>query len=151
MDFTDFGISKILGMCLEWLVEEVEKAITIKKEDMRAVRQGAVTTLEPKVIWVKAIDRPGTGLKLEDIREVNRKFNAILEETLYKTRNMYFMGIERQTIDRSCFDISGNLNNRGKINFWSEFDRQIKKFDKQELTLKPVPIITNPKNNKANK
>ena len=141
LNYEAFGISHIIGKCVEWLVEEFSKAISIKKEDMRSVRPGSVTTLEPKFIWVKMIERPGHAASKHMLNR--EKFNAVLEQTLHGTKSMYIMGIERKTIDKSCFDMSSGLNSRGKCAYWAEFDRMLRKFDKQELSLRPEPIISN--------
>ena len=147
IDYSRYGISKMLGMCLEWLVGEFEKALSIKKEDMRQVRPGSVVSLEPKFIWVKMIERGGKSKNLDRFMEVGEKYNAVLEQTLYKTRNMYVMGIERKSIDNSCFELCSNLNSRGKACYWAEFDRIVRKFDKQEITLKPLPVCEKTKKN----
>ena len=142
INYSDKGISKMLGMCVEWLVAELQNAVSIKKEDMRSKRPGSVVSLEPKFIWVKMIDRPGK--HLAKYMENREKFNGVLEETLFKTKQMYIMDIDRKSLDRSSFDIGGSLSTRGKGNFWGQFDRTLKKFDKQEITLRPMPVCSNP-------
>ena len=102
INFFQYGISKIIGMCLEWIMREMDHAVKVKKEDLRMKKPGAVTSLEPKFIWIKMIDQPSTG----KIMGQRLKFNAVLEETLFNTRSMYIMKIDgEQVLDDSCFDL----------------------------------------------
>ena len=107
---------------------------------MRARRPGSVTTLEPKIIWVKMIDRPGANASKH--MKVLDKFNAVLEEALHKTKSMYIMSMDHKIIDKSCFDLSSGLNSKGKCAFWGEFDCLLRKFDKQEISLRPQAVVT---------
>ena len=132
------GSSKIIGAAIEWFTDELLKVIKEKKEAMRIRRPGSVTCLEPKVIFVKMIDRLFSSEEFVSQRE---KYNAILEETLYKTKRMYIMDVE-EGLDKSCFEVNQNLNRRGKTGFWLQFDDQLKKFDAQETSLKPQPVIS---------
>ena len=147
VDHKGSGISKILGDLIYWWVNQIEKTITAKKEDLHDKRPGAVTSLEPKVIWVKMIERPAQAAGW--IVEQQEKFNAILDETLFNTKKMYIMEIK--DLDSGCFDNIANLNGRGKIRYWSNFDKQLKQYDKQEISLKPTPVISNSIKEKQNK
>ena len=140
VNYEKYGISKILAMLTEWWVSQIENAVDTKKEDMRSKRSGAVTSLEPKLIWLKMLMRPKRFNAVID--DQTDKFNAILDETLYNTRKMYIGSID---LEEHCFDQLGNLNSRGKVKYWETFDKLIKKFDKQEISLKPTPVISNSK------
>ena len=140
LNYYEFGISKMIGAGIEWLIDEISNLITDKKEQMRLVRPGAVTSLEPKVIWLKIISRPYN----PKIMLQREKFNAILEETLFKTKKMYIMDVQEEanlsfTHD---FELNGELNKYGKAKFWKEFDRQLGKLDRQQIRLKPQAIIS---------
>ena len=130
----------MIDILVEWLVNEFDKAIKIKREDMRDKRPGSITSFEPKVIWVKMITRPGA----PSLNLAGEKFNVILEETLHKTRNMFVMEIDQSGFsnEASFEKNNGNLNFRGKAQYWNEFDKLLKRFDKQEITLKPKPIVS---------
>ena len=58
IDYSHEGKSIIMGGVFEWLVNQVQRAITSKKEDMRNIRPGAVIVNEPKTIWLKMLQSP---------------------------------------------------------------------------------------------
>ena len=136
IDFYGYGVSKMIGTMLEWLIENLNNEIVWKKENMKSKRAGSVTALEPKMIFVKMIERPGSSTEINKARE---KFNTVLEETLYKTKKMYIMDIESMEgkLDRKFFDLNSNLNHEGRLKYWSIFDELLRSFDLQAIKLKP--------------
>ena len=136
IDFYEYGVSKMIGTMLEWLIENLNNEITWKKNNMKEKRPGAVTSLEPKIIFVKMIDRPGSS----EILRAREKFNAVLEETLFKTKKMYIMDIEciEGKLDRKYFDVNTSLNHEGRLKYWSLFDELLHSFDLQAIKLKPT-------------
>ena len=79
--YYDYGVSKIIGSTLEWLVREIDRLITTKKIDLAKIRPGAVISSEPKIIWITMLGRPYPSRVLA----LRKKFNAILEETLFSS------------------------------------------------------------------
>ena len=70
------------------------------------------------------------------------KFNAILEETLYKTPGMYILGVD-EDLNASHFDQSNYLLEHGKTTYWHSIDKALKQFDNHEgPKLKPEPVIS---------
>ena len=89
INFYEFRASKFIGTMVDWLIKEVSSAVDEKKADMKRSRPGSVVSLEPKLIMVKMIDRPGTS----DVLKSREKYNAVLEEALFQTKKMYIMDI----------------------------------------------------------
>ena len=134
----EFGVSKMLGICLNHVLKQVDKLIDRKKQLMNEIKPGSITASEPKFIWVKMFDRPGKGDKSMKQRD---KFNAILEEALSTRNHSYIIDVNKAMF-AACFDRYSYLTPVGKENFWLEIDRQIKGFDRQEISLKPSAVIT---------
>ena len=74
VNYTGSGRSRILGAAIEWFTDELLELIKEKKDAMRLTRPGSVTPLEPKIIFVKMIDRPDCKEEYASQRE---KFNVI--------------------------------------------------------------------------
>ena len=135
INYFDYRISKIIQRCIEWMVKELDRFIAARKDELTKKQPGAVVNLEPKVIWLKMLDRPGTS-RIMSIRE---KFNAILEETLFKYHQTY---IAEMKLEGMHFDPNNNLFPTGQVCYWRELDSILKAFDCQYVSLKPDPKIT---------
>ena len=122
--YYDYGISKIIQRCMEWMVREVDRMISTRKEDLWDKRPGAICPLEPKVVWIKMLEKPAQSR----IMAVRNKFNAILEEILCRYRLMYIAGIQ---LEHMHFDRNNSLYPTGKIRYWKDLDAIMKKFDLQ--------------------
>ena len=76
------------------------------------------------------------------------KFNSILEERLHdgKCENHYIMSIE---VNPNDFDLTGNLTSAEKATLWTEVNKGIERFDKNEISLQPrkpqnlLPVAAN--------
>ena len=134
--FNKPGVSNLIGKGVSWLTHTLEQLIETKKEDIYNIRQGALVSGEPKLVWLRAFWRPNYN---QDVDTMRVKFNDILEETLVSRKNSYILGI---TSEKAWFDRNGNLTNQGKIKLWQNIDQQIKAFDRHEISLKPRPIVT---------
>ena len=132
----DGAVSQLLGKCTEWLIKEIEKAIDRKKNMLREDKPGSVVVSEPKIIYVRMINRPGN----DHLAKIRHKFNAILEDILASRRDTYIMDAGLY-LDQSTFHkvSSIHLTSDGKTNYWRAVNENVKKFDKQELSLKPRP------------
>ena len=133
------GVSKKIGSCISWLTKQIELIINIKKEEIFNKRMGALQPDEPKVIWIKMMERPSASQNDETLQQ---KFNDILEETLVSRPNNLILDI-KEALQKSLFDRTGYLTGVGKIKFWQEVDQLTQQFDKQEVTLLPRPVVTN--------
>ena len=103
-------------------------------------KPGAVIDDEfPYIVWVCMLKRPpGTisAVEANNVFALRGKFNSILEERLLdgSDEKHRIMSID---IRMDEFDLQGNLNPMGKIDFWREVDRAMQKFDTGDIKLKP--------------
>ena len=138
LEYYEFGASKIMGKTLNYLIGEISRMIDTKREDMKSKRPGAVVYGEPKIIWMKIWDRPTS----DRVFSLRSKFNAVLEETLANYRSCYILEFEADGVH---FDRANNFNNSGKNAFWRYVDQEVKKFDKQIISLKPRKVVSEAK------
>ena len=95
LDHFTYGVSTVCGKSLNWLLGAIEKAIEARKDSLRRKCPGAVNSNEPKLIWVKAINRIST-TKHEPILAVHNKFSTILEDLLSNRRYHYIMDVSKE-------------------------------------------------------
>ena len=140
IDFYQFGISKIIGRIVTWLVNQFSRITEARREKIRDICRGALMHGEPKFIWVPIVDRPCKDKALS----LRTKFNAVLEETLVQHKEHYIMDMNH-TLKNSqgSFDNTGTFTPDGKVTFWYNVDDNFKKFDKDPLLFKPTVIISN--------
>ena len=134
VNYFGFGVDFVLGPIINWIVNNMERAIDCRKTDLANRLPGAVIFGEPKVIWVKMMDKPNgydRGLAL------HHKFNKLLENILYSKRNHYIMDVNQKLQEPAFFTLENKLNADGRLHFWLEVDEQLKKFDQQRLSLDP--------------
>ena len=140
INYYDFGISKIIGANLEWLINEVDRLICTKKIDLFNEREGSVMPTAPKVLWIRMIPRPAPSRVLA----LRRKYNAILEETLCHTRGGMYILDAHDDLNGLHYDRVNQLLETGKTTYWKSIDTSIKDFDRHKgPNLKPNPVISN--------
>ena len=121
INYYDLGVSKIIGANLEWLIREVDPIIPTKKIELKAKQSGAVFYTEPKIVWIHMITCPYPSRVLA----LRKKFNAILEETLSKTRGMFIMDVQDK-ISSCFFDRANYLTATRRMTYWKNVDDNIK-------------------------
>ena len=135
-----FGVHIILDKVLPWLLKKIEKAILMRREDLKSKCIGSVGH-EPRTFWIKMIQRPM--IKNHPFNYYNntvnlrKKFNMILEDLLARTKNSHIIDTADIFDDYTHFDYQGNLSAEGKKQFWLHVDKQFKKFDRGESDLMP--------------
>ena len=86
LDYINFFDPGKIGSTIGWLVNNINTALTCKKEDLKHLRLGAIAMNEPKVIWVKMLVRNQDGNteqpNLKKVDAVVHTYNKILEEIL---------------------------------------------------------------------
>ena len=133
INFSSSGTTQIVGIVMDWLIRQIERIIYQRKAEMHDKKMGSVVTGEPKIIWVKALEECHSSVVVENVQ----KFNKVLESMLSTRRDTYFLD-PSQHVDNTMFmKSSDSLVSSGKIHYWKSVDEQIKKFDHQEITLKP--------------
>ena len=130
-DFFNFGVSKLLGITLNWLAKQLERMIESRKEKLSEERPGAISSIETKIIWVKMIERPPVPLndKRYKTQVTCGKFNATLNNLTDWRLNTFVTSISSLNLDRD-FDFVGNMKESGKQQFWRELDHYFKRFDR---------------------
>ena len=119
-----FGISHILGTCINWIIKNIEQAIDSKKDEYRRRRPGVLIPNEPKIVWVCIPHQPG-----HDQTKIV-KFNTILEDILVGKHNHYIIKPGSQVSAMANFNFHHKMmNDKGKDIFWNNLDWQLECFD----------------------
>ena len=136
-----YGMNFILEDQLNWLAKKIEKALYMRRVDLKDKLLGAVGH-EPRVIWVKMIQRPlvkgHTYKYYNNVVNLRRKFNTILDEMVSVTRNTHLIDPTDAFDDYVHYDHLGNLAHEGKFQFWRVIDSEFKKYDKGDSDLLPA-------------
>ena len=122
------------------MVSNIYRAIETRCDDLDRVKKGATVGSEPKVIWVKMIDRLGCKDKALAVRS---KFSSVLEDVLSNYTNHYIMDVSKQMTDAKFF-IKKTITTEGAIHYWFEIDNIIKLVDAREISLKPIKASEQP-------
>ena len=139
-----FGISQVIGNCLNWLLTNIIHEVEARKDLMHRKKPGSLSASEPKFMWVKMLHRPN---KHSQLLAVHSKFNTILEELLVNRKNHYIIDVTKEVSHPINFSQNNNINERGMECFWEAIDRNIELFDyrKTELT----PMMSKPQSKQA--
>ena len=132
INYTQRGISQIIGTILDWLIKQIDQTMERKRLLMWESNPGSVEDEEPAIIWVKMLDRPSTKLHI-----LHEKFNKIMEDIIRNKSNTYVID-PNEFLERNMFSRIGDLNLDGKVVNWRTMDNKIKKFDKGEINLFPM-------------
>ena len=135
-DHFTFGITLISGKCTNWMLNNIERALDARKDEIRRRRPGALSPSEPKCIWIKMINRVNGQSELLSMRT---KFNNVLEEQLANRHHHYIIDINEVMAKSSNFTPNNFLSAIGKEVYWREVDKIIELFDAQKLSLRPNP------------
>ena len=131
IDYFDYGIEMVCDAVIDWMVTQVERIIEAKKEQIYKIKPGAVMSSEPKVVWVKMLQRMTT---YEKILTVRSKFNQTMERIMSERRNHYILDVNHILRDPTFFTRENRLNGDGKVLYWKELDECIKMYDYHKLT-----------------
>ena len=137
----DYGATTMFEEMIGYLCKQINKCITRCRDDIMSKKPGALSsTFEPRVIWICMINRP-----IEDSKDMKElmihrgKFNRTLDNNITKERYMYIMNINAFEEDSgNLLNANFHLTKEGKQEFWSEVSQQLKRFEYNEINLKPV-------------
>ena len=109
IDFFGSGKSHVIGSTVEWLVNNINRAIMCKKEDLKHHKSGAVVANEPKIIWIKMIARSVNDIseKKDQVNELTDMFNSILEEILSTRRNHFILDVSEDMKQDVSYTMQG--------------------------------------------
>ena len=131
----------ILEKAINWVMLQMERAITSKKDGLKKKKPGAVVTSKPKVIWVKMLKRYNA---CNHLMQVRNTYNEVVEKAMVDRTNHYIidlaekMGAPTYFNKTAPFDLTGD----GRMRYWKEIDFAIEQFDFQRLSLKPRRYLT---------
>ena len=131
------GIKIISNEVCQRIVSQMARAVDTKKEILTSKVPGSVNHGEPKVIWVKMINRLHDAGS-DDFLAMRRKYNDMMEDTLVDFKHHYVLDISDKIDDPAWFLRDGTLNCVGKTKYWLTIDKAVEKFDKQIISLKPT-------------
>ena len=127
------GISLISSVAINWIVNQMERAVEAIKDYLQRQCLGAIAPNEPKFIWVKAISK---GFRKTE-STVKYKYNPEMEEALTNQRNHYIMSLQR-SFNSTHFNSRGKFTASGNVRFWDEINKLLESFDRQKVSLKPL-------------
>ena len=128
-----------LERTLTWIIEEFDRVIYKRKEDIRSKKPGALTGPgEPRLIFLSIPERPrNTTPKKHEVFRLVSKTNNVLENII-KRHGRYCHLLYIESINEFLhFDYHGRYTPQGKIQLWKEIDEKVKLFDKGQIDLNP--------------
>ena len=141
---SNINAALVMASTLHYLIKQIDTYIEHRRQDLQDKQLGALHPFDTKVIWVRMLQRrtssntpiPDDLTPLQEAANLRGKFNSILEERLFDGKdNVHrIMSID---VRSSKFDLGGNLTSSGKEEFWMEVTRAFKKFDPDEIKLRP--------------
>ena len=140
IDFYDYSTRKMCDEITKWMAEDFINKISKRKSELLKVKGGAVLPGEPKIIFIKMIYR----LKKDEVQAVRNHFNAALENSLVEKLNVFIMSIN---LPSSCFDHTNCLTAQGQLEFWRNFDGQMRRFDNSDFSKRLHSIKQDPATN----
>ena len=102
------------------------QAIQSKKDSLRHHKPGLVCESEPKVIWVKMIERVGG--EYDRALTVRYRFNSVVEELLTERKKHYIFDVGKTIAEFSYFTVRNKLNEDGKMMYWSQINKIVQLF-----------------------
>ena len=121
---TGFGVSLMMGKCVYWLIEQTLQIINNRKEALTRIKLGAVTPGEPRILWVRLLEKPGQ----DNFTVTKSKFDIILEQAVCQS-NAGIVLTASDGICRHWFDVNNNFTHEGRISYWRHFSDQVKNLD----------------------
>ena len=132
----DEDSAHILTMtALSLIINQMARALDAKKDNLKRCKPGLIQHSEPKIVWIKMIDQ--IGFRADDLL-LREMFNNRLNDLLADRDGHFIMDVNAVMLDAGHLNRWGDLNAYGQQCFWSEVDRQLEKFDKKKITLKPA-------------
>ena len=137
-DHNTYGVEAVTQWAVGWMVSNIIKAIEMRKDQIYNSKRGAVVATEPKVVWVKMLQRMRSYDKILTVRS---KFNSTVETLIANKWRHYIIDINPILCDVAYFTKTNQLTGEGIILFWKEINECIKLFDACKLQLMPCKDI----------
>ena len=117
-----YGVEILVQESLDWMIDNMKKVIRDKKDQLFKIHNGSVVSTQPKIIWVKMLQRMRS---YEKILTVRGKYNSVLKSTLAEESLHYIIDPNPILRDSAYFARDNHLNSDGSILFWKEIDECI--------------------------
>ena len=128
----DDEATNMIYTLLHYLVKNINRKVDDRFKAIYKKKPGAVKAGEPRIAWVKMLDRPPSiGGKV-----LKSRHNDILEELLFEEGHSHIVEIRSLNQDR-FFDQCGKLLAEGRVQFFKELDHVLKEFDRNKIELMP--------------
>ena len=119
---------------LAWINTNIARAIQSKKDIFTHRKPGAVNADEPKLVWVKMINRHG---EFDRALMARAHFNRAMESSITDRKNNFILGVNPAIDSPNYFRALNCLNRDGMARFWHEIDANIKAFDANPKDFQP--------------
>ena len=130
------GVRAVNNEAVKWVINHMIRAVDAKIDNLVCSKPGSIIYNEPKFIWIKMMHRLNATCP---VLAFNTNFNDVLENTLAGKSNHFLMDVDAAMSDTSMFDIRNfHLNDYGGPEFWLKVDKQIEKFEKKRISLRPA-------------
>ena len=130
MNYHEFGISMMIGRCLEWFMRQIYRTVTMCHDSLKRKCLGAVLHYEPKIIWLKMVEN--TNQPMAPMEILKSKYNAILDQVCQQEGEGFVLMPMDKPVLRYIFNRSDSMSHDGRIAFWRSFSAKIKDFDEQK-------------------
>ena len=129
-----YGVRTMSHAALFWIVNQICRAIEVKKDEFSQKKLGSIMAMEPRVFSLQIFNLGFT----PDDREIAFKFNSMLKEVLAEHDNHFLMNIsECMDADEMYAEGSILLNDYGKNRMWLEINKLMELLDKDKISLRP--------------
>ena len=122
LNHSTYGISYLLGLCLNWFSKQVERLIETRMEDLHRKKPGSVFG-NTHLIWIKMLGRVTTLMKKAKFYSLHQKFNVALDDLEIKRKQTHVMNIT--SLEPRHYDRFSRLGYAGKNQLWHEIDLQL--------------------------
>ena len=136
---TEFGVKLALMKMVNYISNELIKAINCRKDDIKMKRPGGLASSgEPRLIWVSVVHRPkNTHPNMHHIYKLVSKTNEVIEEVVKRNNRISHILYVESVNEYMHFDHVGKLTDIGKQHYWEEVDKKVKQLDRGETDLLP--------------
>ena len=143
LDLFNYGIKDVLAKWISWFLHSVDKHLNIRKDDLFNKRPGAFAGKDPKIIWVKMLDRPHVAQSDQRFKtqSLTSKFNALIDDVVKNRKDNLCMELGALEHNRH-YAASSQVNQFGKMQYWKELDYYFKRFDRHEINLRPRSSVS---------
>ena len=149
---TMFNTGIMMGSTIHYIIRQFEMYVDRRHQDIDDKKPGALTTPDyPIFVWVRMLKRPpsiSSDNTHHPVFSMRGKFNSVLEEQLLngKDNKHKIMSVD---VRMDEFDLQGTLTSAGKMDFWHEVDKAMKKFVAGDIKLLPRKFQGVPQTAKA--